>query len=112
MPLHEEGSKELKMTKGVDNSLVRALAETKAIIDKGGKDEPPPPTSFPDRVKVLRARLGLTQSEFADQYDLELSTIKNWEQGRRQNVGAAAELLIRMIEKDPEGMAERVLACT
>lgn len=100
------------MTEGVENSLVRALAETKAIIDKGGKDEPPPPVSFPSRVKALRTRLNLTQQEFADRYDLELSTIKNWEQGRRKNVGAAAELLIRMIEKDPEGMAERVLECT
>lgn len=100
------------MSEGVPNTLVWALDETKAIIDKGGKDEPPPPMSFPDRVKALRTRLSLTQQEFAAQYDLELSTIKNWEQGRRKNVGAAAELLIRMIEKDPEGMAERVLECT
>lgn len=101
------------MTEGVENSLVRALAETKAIIDKGGgKDEPAPPVPFPGRVKALRTRLNLTQQEFAERYDLELSTIKNWEQGRRKNVGAAAELLIRMIEKDPEGMAERVIECT
>jgi putative transcriptional regulator len=100
------------MTKGAANSLVKALAETKAIIDKGGRDEPQSPVSFHDRVKTLRASLHLTQQEFADRYDLELSTIKNWEQGRRKNVGAAAEVLIRMIEKDPEGMAERVLECT
>ncbi|MEO1453047.1 MAG: helix-turn-helix domain-containing protein [Pseudomonadota bacterium] len=105
-------SKVATATKGAENSLVRALDETKAILGNGGGDEPKRPVSFPDRVKALRARLGLTQQEFAIRYDLELSTIKNWEQGRRKNVGAAAELLIRMIEKDPEGMAERVLECS
>ena len=100
------------MTKGVESSFVRALGQAKSIIDNGGRDEPPPRESFPTRVKSLRTRLELTQQQFANRYDLELSTIKNWEQGRRKNVGAAAELVIRMIEKDPEGMAERILECS
>ena len=99
------------MSEGAENSFVRALDEARAIINKGGKREPQPLEAFPDRVKSLRTRLKLTQQEFAVLYDLELSTIKNWEQGRRKKVGAAAELLIKMIENDPEGMAEKVLEC-
>ena len=92
---------------------VIALKQAETIIEKSGgggtpKQEPP----FHERVKALRAKLGLTQEQFAVCYDLELSTIKNWEQGRRKNVGAAALLVIKMIEKDPEGMAERVLECS
>jgi putative transcriptional regulator len=92
---------------------VIALKQAEAIIDNsGGGGAPQQEPSFHERVKALRAKLGLTQEQFADRYDLELSTIKNWEQGRRKNVGAAALLVIKMIEKDPEGMAERVLECS
>ncbi len=100
------------MTEVIENSLVKALSEAKVIDDNGRNGEPPPRESIPIRVKALRVRLNLTQQEFADRYDLELPTIKNWEQGRRKHIGAAAELLIKMIEKDPEGMAERLLECS
>lgn len=101
------------MTDNTEIAPVIALKQAEAIIDKnGGGGTPEQDPSFDERVKALRAKLGLTQEQFADRYDLELSTIKNWEQGRRKNVGAAALLIIKMIDKDPEGMAERVLECS
>lgn len=53
-----------------------------------------------ESIKVLRARTGLTQEQFATLMQVELSTFRNWEQGRREPTGAA-KALIRAIEKDP-----------
>ncbi|MBO9468056.1 helix-turn-helix domain-containing protein [Tropicibacter sp. R15_0] len=92
-----------------DASVLKGLQEAKALI-KDDNGNPPSDRPFPDRVKALRARLNLTQDQFAEMYGLPAATIKNWEQGRRKSVGAAAEVLIKMIENDPEGMAEKVLA--
>lgn len=91
----------------MDTSLVQGLREA------GGQVKEPTPTpslSFADRLRNLRQRLDLSQDEFATRFGLPVATIRNWEQGRRQNVGAAPELLISMIEKDPEGMTEMVSA--
>ena len=97
------------MDKESDDLLQRALDDTKSLTAKGYDDGPLRDRPFHDRVKALRARLGLTQDQFAKLYGLNSATVKNWEQGRRKNVGAAAEVLIKMIEKDPEGMSEKAL---
>lgn len=67
-----------------------------------------PPHNFSDRVRVLRNRLELSQSQFAKRYGLPLRTIQNWEQGRRTNPDASGSLLIGLIERDPKGMEIRV----
>ena len=59
-------------------------------------------------VKALRKRLGLTQAAFARRYGFELSSIRNWEQGRRQPEGPARILLL-VIDKEPEAV-HRALA--
>ena len=53
------------------------------------------------RVKQIRARLDLTQTQFAKLVQVEVATIRNWEQGRRQPEGPALALLTA-IENDPE----------
>jgi len=53
------------------------------------------------RVKRVRAKLELTQSQFARLVHVEVSTIRNWEQGRRQPEGPALALLTAL-ENDPE----------
>jgi len=60
------------------------------------------------RVKVLRQRLGLTQVEFADAFDLPIGTLRDWEQ-RRSTPDAPARALLRAIERDPTTM-RRLLA--
>ena len=59
-------------------------------------------------VKAIRKRLGLTQAAFARRYGFELSSIRNWEQGRRYPEGPA-RLLLMVINKEPDAV-HRALA--
>ena len=52
-------------------------------------------------VRELRARLGLTQSEFAARLGLPVDTIRNWEQGKRVPRGPARALLM-LIARAPQ----------
>jgi putative transcriptional regulator len=46
--------------------------------------------------KSIHAKVGLSQSEFAQLIGVKLATLKNWEQNRRKPSGAAAALLRRL----------------
>lgn len=59
------------------------------------------------RVKALRQRLGMTQSEFAEAYSLPIGTLRDWEQ-RRTSPDAPARALLRAIERDPVTMRSLV----
>jgi len=52
-------------------------------------------------VKELRKKTKLSQAKFAALLRVELSTLQNWEQGRREPTGPARALLYA-IKKDPE----------
>ena len=52
-------------------------------------------------VKAIRQQLGKSQSEFARMIGVSISTLQNWEQGRRQPVGPARALL-RIAAASPE----------
>jgi putative transcriptional regulator len=54
-------------------------------------------------IKELRARTKLSQSDFAALLGVELSTLRNWEQGRRVPTGPAHALL-RAIRNDPQNV--------
>lgn len=51
-------------------------------------------------VKEIRKKTGLTQAKFSHMIDVNLGTLRNWEQGRRQPAGPAKALL-RSINNDP-----------
>jgi DNA-binding transcriptional regulator YiaG len=59
----------------------------------------------PVDVKALRARLGISQEDFAGRYGLDVATVRNWEQGRTKPDGPAATLL-QLIDRDPEKVVE------
>ena len=61
----------------------------------------PPPS--PEQVRALRARLGLSQSQFARRFGFTVDTVQQYEQGRRRPSGPASTLL-RVIEADPEAV--------
>lgn len=44
-------------------------------------------------VKEMRTRLGITQSEFAEKYNIPIRTIQNWECGSRECPQYVLELL-------------------
>jgi ribosome-binding protein aMBF1 (putative translation factor) len=50
--------------------------------------------------RAIRSLTGLSQSRFAELLGIELATLRNWEQGRRQPTGPARALL-RAIRNNP-----------
>lgn len=52
------------------------------------------------KVKQIRAATKLTQRKFASIVQIELATLRNWEQGRRAPTGPA-QALLRAIQRDP-----------
>lgn len=58
-------------------------------------------------VKQLRSDLGLSQTEFANRYNLSVATIRNWEQGIREPDGPA-RLLLNLIAQNPKLIEKEV----
>ncbi len=61
-------------------------------------------------VAAIRARLGRSQSDFAQMIGVSIATLQNWEQGRREPRGPALALL-RVADADPRAV-ERALLLT
>lgn len=62
-------------------------------------------TAFaPADVKAVRAKLHMSQSEFALMIGVSVATLRNWEQGRRTPDGPALALL-RVAAKNPRAVA-------
>ncbi len=55
-------------------------------------------------VAAIRKRLGLSQSRFAEKFNLSVATVRDWEQGRRQPDQTARTLLL-FIDRKPELVA-------
>jgi putative transcriptional regulator len=62
----------------------------------------PPPK--PDELRALRARLALSQKQFADRFGFTVDAIQQYEQGRRRPSGPAATLL-QVIAAEPDAVA-------
>ena len=56
-------------------------------------------------IREIRAKLSLSQSEFALLIGVSVATLQNWEQGRRHPEGPARALL-RIAAKNPEAVLE------
>jgi len=57
----------------------------------------------PKALTALRKRLGLSQAGFAKQYMLNLRTLQDWEQGRREPEDLA-RTYFRVIERNPDAV--------
>lgn len=88
------------MAKSVFELIQQGLKEIIAM--KRGELAPGRVTeiSAPD-AKSVRAKVGLSQSEFAQLIGVKVATLRNWEQHRRHPTGPAAALLT-IVEKEPE----------
>ena len=51
-------------------------------------------------IKTLRSKIGLSQPKFAALLHVDVGTLRNWEQGRREPTGPAKALLTA-ISRDP-----------
>ena len=58
----------------------------------------------PPDVKAIRRRLGQSQAQFARMIGVSVSTLQNWEQGRRRPEGPARALL-RVVAESPEAVS-------
>lgn len=90
------------MTKKRDLSqeLIEGLRELKA---GGGKKTV---VEAPTGVRLIRAKTGMSQSEFASCLRISVRTLQEWEQGRAQPTGPALSLL-DIVEEHPNILANR-----
>jgi putative transcriptional regulator len=61
------------------------------------------------KVKEIRNATGLSQQKFAKLIDVQVGTLRNWEQGRRDPTGPARALL-RAINADPKHVLKALAA--
>jgi len=59
----------------------------------------------PPSIKAMRKKLNLSQSAFALMIGVSISTLQNWEQGRREPDGPAKALL-KIASKNPEAVMD------
>ncbi len=74
---------------------------TEALVHASGDDTGARVTTFqvPD-VRAIRETLHMSQSEFADVYQIPLATLRGWEQGRR-NPDRTATAYLSVIARLP-----------
>jgi putative transcriptional regulator len=60
-------------------------------------------------IKQLRSKIGLSQPKFAALLHVDVATLRNWEQGRREPTGPAKALLTA-ISKDPKNVLKALAA--
>lgn len=90
------------------DKLVASIKQAGQI--KRGKSKPSRVFRFkPADIKAIREKIGVSQSEFALMIGVSVSTLQNWEQGRRQPDGPARALL-KVAAENPEAVAEALTA--
>jgi DNA-binding transcriptional regulator YiaG len=89
------------------NPLKDPLATVKQPLSRTRRGKPK--VEFePDDVRLIRAKFGARQKEFARLIGISVETLRNWEEGRRRPHGPARALL-RAIDANPFLLA-RVLS--
>jgi putative transcriptional regulator len=88
----------------VADSIRRGLKEAIALAE-GSADEGAYRIHVPKKidVKAIRARLSMTQEEFAGRFGFSINTLRHWEQGSRQPEGPTRAYLL-VIERAPEAV--------
>jgi len=96
----------------MDKKLFARLEESMGQMNEIARGERAPSREFivdALRVKEIRQKTGLSQAKFARVIDVQVGTLQNWEQGRREPTGPAKALL-RAISKDPEHVLQALVA--
>jgi putative transcriptional regulator len=95
----------------IDRETFEVLLETARVLRRKrrervarmlGMRNPAARSAIPEDMdaQAIRRLTGLSQAKFAELLGIELSTLRNWEQGRRQPTGPA-QALLRAIRNDP-----------
>lgn len=84
------------------NSIKQGLSE--AIAYSEGKCPAAVIHEFsPIDVKRVRAKMGMSQTEFASAFGISVSTLRHWERGDRAPQGPAL-VLLNVVEKEPQAV--------
>ncbi len=94
----------------VAESIRRGLEEAVAYA-KGEADARRYRLHVPQRIDVraIRAKLGMTQEDFAGRFGFSINTLRHWEQGRRRPEGAARAYLL-VIARVPKAVEKALRA--
>ena len=86
--------------------LQKSIKESGKILK--GQKKPSREFTFEDPdPKMIRENLGLSQSKFAKLLGISVSTLQNWEQGRRKPEGPA-KVLLNIAANYPEAIINTV----
>jgi putative transcriptional regulator len=92
------------MKKELFNDLIESIREAGKI--RNGLLKPGRVFEYrPVDVKRIRNKLNVSQSQFALMIGVNVATLQNWEQGRREPEGPAKALL-KVVEKNPKAVLE------
>jgi putative transcriptional regulator len=84
------------------NEFKELLGSVKEVGEiMSGKRKPSRIFYLGSRIKGIRTELGQSQLEFAELLQIPVSTLRNWEQGRRIPQGPAQSLL-KIVESLPK----------
>ena len=86
--------------------LLESVREGGAILRKEKQPKRTFELSEPD-VAAIRRKYHLSQAKFASLLGISVSTLRNWEQGRRKPEGAA-RVLLKVAERHPEAILDVV----
>lgn len=90
------------MKKELFSDLIESIREGGAILRK--EEKPARIFTFPaDDIRNIRKEYGLSQQKFAELFGISVSTLRNWEQGRRKPTGTA-NVLLRVLQHNPEAV--------
>lgn len=94
------------MKEDLFNELQKSIKEGGKILK--GKKKPSREFDFenPDP-RSIRENLGLSQIKFAKLLGISVSTLQNWEQGRRKPVGPA-KVLLNVAAKYPDAILNTI----
>jgi len=87
----------------MDKQLFAELIESVSQMDEIVRGKRKPSREFhvdPAGIREIRQATGLSQPKFAQMLSVDVGTLRNWEQGRREPTGPARALL-RAIRNDP-----------
>lgn len=94
----------------VADSIRRGLNEALAYAE-GKADVTGYRVHVPERidVKAIRAKLDMTQEEFAGRFGFSVNTLRHWEQGSRQPEGPTRAYLL-VIDRAPQAVQKALQA--
>jgi putative transcriptional regulator len=91
------------------DKILKNIRATRAAIRDDGVDALCTHLPAPVDVRSLRRRLGMSQTQFAARFAIEVRTLQNWEQGQRQPEGPA-RVLLQVIDREPDAVMRALSA--